>query len=68
MHINPLVERFLRETGLPPTKFGRLAAHDPRLVFDMRNGREIGEPMAIRLREFMAQYRSQSAGTLRIAA
>ena len=36
MHINRLVERFLREKDLPPTKFGRLAARDPRLVLDMR--------------------------------
>lgn len=68
MHINRLVERFLRETGLPPTKFGRLAVRDPRLVLDMRQGREIREPMAIRLREFMAQYRSQNAPAERIAA
>jgi hypothetical protein len=68
MHINRLVERFLRETGLPPTKFGRLAVRDPRLVLDMRQGREIREPMAIRLREFMAQYRSQNASAERIAA
>ena len=68
MHINRLVERFLRETELPPTKFGRLAAHDPRLVLDMRNGREIREPMALRLREFMGEYRSHMAGTHRSAA
>ena len=68
MHINRLVERFLRETELPPTKFGRLAARDPRLVLDMRNGREIREPMALRLREFMGEHRSQMAGTHRSAA
>jgi hypothetical protein len=68
MHINRLVERFLSETGLPPTKFGRLAVRDPRLVHDMRQGREIREPMAIRLRAFMAQYRLQISTTERIAA
>ena len=26
------IERFLKSTGMPPTKFGRLAAQDPRLV------------------------------------
>ena len=59
MHINRLVERFLRETGLPPTKLGRLAVHDPRLVFDIRNGREVGDQMAARLRAFMTDYRTQ---------
>jgi hypothetical protein len=68
MHINRLVERFLRETDLPPTKFGRLSVRDPRLVFDMRNGREIGEPVAVRLREFMHLYRSHIATAERIAA
>ncbi|MEP7349628.1 MAG: hypothetical protein ABI668_06705 [Sphingorhabdus sp.] len=58
MHINRLVERFLRETGLPPTKFGRLAARDPRLVFDMRYGRELGENVDARVRRFMAEYRT----------
>ena len=54
MHINYHVERFLRQTGLSPTKFGRIAVGDPRLVHDMRKGCEIGERMANRLRDFMA--------------
>ena len=33
------IERFLRDTGMPWTRFGRLAAHDPRFVGDLRNGR-----------------------------
>lgn len=35
------VERFLGRTEMPATKFGRLAVNDPRLVGDMRNGREL---------------------------
>ena len=34
------IEVFLRRTGMPPTRFGRLAARDPRFVFDLRDGRE----------------------------
>jgi hypothetical protein len=56
MHINRLIERFLREQGLAPTKFGRLAAHDPRLVLDMRMGREIRPEMEAKLRRFMLAY------------
>lgn len=56
MHINRLVERFLREQDLPPTKFGRLAARDPRLVLDMRMGREIRPEMETKLRQFIAGY------------
>jgi hypothetical protein len=56
MHINRLVERFLREQKLPPTKFGRLAARDPRLVLDMRMGREIRPEMEQKIRQFMAGH------------
>ena len=38
MHITRLIERFLQDQGLPPRKFGRLAAGDPRLVLDIRMG------------------------------
>ncbi|MGB7407778.1 MAG: hypothetical protein WA908_04680 [Pontixanthobacter sp.] len=33
------IEKFLRTTGMPATKFGRLATHDSRFVLDLRNGR-----------------------------
>ena len=33
------VEKFLRQHDMPATKFGRLAAHDPRFVLDLRLGR-----------------------------
>ena len=47
------IERFLRQSGLPPTTFGRLAASDPRLVFDLRNGREPRKGLRIRVEHFM---------------
>lgn len=59
MHINRLVERFLREKDVPPTKFGRLAARDPRLVLDMRMGREIGPEMEQKIRQFIATHAQQ---------
>ena len=34
------VERFLRQSDIPPTRFGRIAMRDPRFVFDLRNGRD----------------------------
>ena len=40
------IETFLRRTRMPPTRFGRLAAHDPRFVFDLRNGRAPGRATA----------------------
>lgn len=50
------IERFLRETGMPWTKFGRLAAHDPRFVEDLRNGRTPREATAKRIEHFMNTY------------
>ena len=60
MHIKRLIERFLRDEGLPPTKFGRLAARDPRLVLDIRMGREIRPEMEEKLRAFMGSYSEKS--------
>ncbi|MEJ2408094.1 MAG: hypothetical protein P8Y58_12360 [Novosphingobium sp.] len=50
------IERFLRKTDMPSAKFGRLAAHDPRFVFDLRNGRIPRETTAARIESFMADY------------
>jgi hypothetical protein len=52
------IERFLRETGIPATRFGRDAVNDPRLVLDLRNGREPGTRMRCRIEHFMNTYRS----------
>lgn len=52
------IERFLRETKMPWTKFGRLAAQDPRFVKDLRNGRVPRERMAARVENFMNAYHS----------
>ena len=50
------IEKFLRRTGMPATKFGRLATHDPRFVFDLRNGREPRVPTERRVEHFMNTY------------
>ena len=64
MGINLQIERFLKEEGMAATKFGRLAAKDPRLVLDMRNGREIRPSMAARLTAFMTAYRCNANRSL----
>lgn len=56
MAINQEIEHFLRKHDMPPTLFGRLAARDPRLVFDIRKGRETGANLQNRLRHFMAEF------------
>ena len=50
------IEGFLRKTGMPSTKFGRLAAHDPRFVGDLRNGRTPRADTAERVEHFMNIY------------
>ena len=50
------IERFLRRTGMPWTKFGRLATHDPRFVADLRNGRTPRPQTASRVEHFMNTY------------
>lgn len=51
------IEVFLRRTGMPPTRFGRLATRDPRFVFDLRNGREPRCRTETRVEHFMNSYR-----------
>ena len=51
------IEQFLRETGMPWTKFGRLATHDPRFVQDLRNGRLPRPATESRVEHFINIYR-----------
>lgn len=53
------IEVFLRRTGMPATKFGRLATQDPRFVLDLRNGRSPRENTASRVEHFMNTYWEQ---------
>lgn len=62
MDIRRLIETFLRERQVSPAQFGRWAARDPKLVFDMRRGREFGPRMEARLRAYIADYRPQPQG------
>lgn len=50
------IEKFLRAHDMPPTKFGRLAAHDPRFVLDLRMGREPRGATEERILGFMSGF------------
>lgn len=52
-----VVEKFLRENNIPATRFGRESVRDPRLVFDLRRGREPGDRIRRRIEHFMNTYR-----------
>lgn len=52
------IEAFLKEAAMPPSVFGRAAVHDPRLVGDLRGGREPGRQLICRVEHFMNKWRS----------
>jgi hypothetical protein len=53
VHLLRRIERYLRRSGTPATRFGREAVRDPRIVKDMRNGREPGPKMIARLSDYL---------------
>ena len=59
MSVHRKIEKFLRTSNMTPTRFGRLAVRDPRLVHDLRRGREPGPALIARVESFLA---AQEAG------
>ena len=59
MNIRREIELFLRRSGMRPARFGRLAARDPKLVFDIRDGRELRATLTRRIRDFIAAQDAQ---------
>ena len=53
MHSLREVERFLRQNGTTPTRFGRDVVGDPRFVFDLRNGRDPRPQTVARVRAYL---------------
>ena len=49
------IDRYLKAKSMAPTRFGREAVRDPRLVHDLRRGREPGAKMIARIEAFIAQ-------------
>jgi hypothetical protein len=54
MCVQRKIEKFLNKSQMPATRFGRLVARDPRLVPDLRNGREPRPTMVARIEAFLA--------------
>ncbi len=53
MYLLKEVEKYLRQNGTAPTRFGRDAVGDPRFVFDLRNGRDPRPRTVARVRAFL---------------
>ncbi len=49
------VERHLKRSGTPPTRFGRECLRDPQFVFDLRRGREPGPDVSARVAAYIEQ-------------
>lgn len=47
------IETYLRRTNTPPTRFGREAVRDPRLVHDLRLGRTCGDRVRLRVMAYI---------------
>lgn len=54
------IEAFLRRSGMAPTRFGRDAARDPRIVSDLREGRKISDRVRRRLAHFIASHEREA--------
>jgi hypothetical protein len=50
----PRIERYLRETGIAASLFGQAASADPRLVFDLRRGRQPGRNLSARIEALLS--------------
>jgi hypothetical protein len=50
------INKFLKESRMPPTLFGRLAVRDPRLIGDLRNGRQPGPRVVRNVEHFMNKW------------
>ncbi|WP_200940751.1 hypothetical protein [Sphingomonas sp. Leaf339] len=48
------IDRYLRETGISVSRFGREAVNDPRLIFDLRRGRDPGPEITAKVEAYIA--------------
>ena len=53
MHLMKRIRLYMRRTQMAPTRFGREAVGDPRLISDLRNGRELRETTVARIHAWL---------------
>ena len=54
------IEAHLERTRVAPSTFGRLAAGDPRLVADLRAGRQLREATRSRIMHYLRENRRRN--------
>jgi hypothetical protein len=62
MHLLSAIERHLRETGTPPSRFGREAMGDPGFVASLRRGREPRDGTVRRVAAYLARQGADRQG------
>ena len=60
MHLKRRIQLFMEREGMAPTRFGREAVGDPRLIFDMRNGRELRNSTIARIQAWLDSQEKQA--------
>jgi len=56
------VETFLGETGMPPSRFGKLAVNDAKFVTSLRGGADVRTGTMDRVRKFMRDFEGNGHG------
>jgi hypothetical protein len=59
MELLEQIEAYLVQSRVAPSRFGRLAAGDPRLVADLKSGRRLRPRTEERLRSYLHQITSE---------
>lgn len=59
MEVRRRIELYLRRSRTAATRFGRDVAGDPRLVFDIRRGRQLGWPLAMKINEWLDRHEAE---------
>ncbi len=65
MHLLRDVERYLRQSGTKPSRFGREALGDPAFVAALRRGREPRAATAAKVRAHIARWQAETKGPVR---
>ena len=60
MHLLSTIEKYLRQTGVPASRFGRDALGDPGFVQALRRGREPRESTVRHVAAYLAAVRHAS--------
>lgn len=58
MSLLTIIDRYLHAARMPVTTFGRRAVGDPRLVLDLRRGRQPGPDMCTRIQRFIGEHQA----------